>query len=26
VELQFEAQLTKFQNLAKEDYSPERFD
>ncbi len=26
VELQFEAQLTKFQNLAKEDYSPQRFD
>jgi replicative DNA helicase len=26
VELQFEAQLTKFQNLAKEDYSPERFE
>ncbi len=26
VELQFEAQLTKFQNLAKEDYSPQRFE
>ena len=26
VELQFEAQLTKFQNLAKEDWQPERFE
>jgi replicative DNA helicase len=26
VELQFEAQLTKFQNLAREDYTPDRFE
>ena len=26
VELQFDASLTKFQNLVREDYLPERFD